>query len=45
MESLSEMDVDPEEIFDILVPVGEGAYGSVYKALDTRDGGLVGMLS
>ena len=43
MQALSE-DADPEEIFDILAPIGEGAFGSVYKALDKRDGALVGKL-
>eukprot|EP01084_Bolivina_argentea_P179726 310541_1 len=38
-----EDDLDPEEIFDILLPIGEGAYGSVYKALDNRDGHLVAL--
>eukprot|EP01084_Bolivina_argentea_P142534 250391_1 len=42
MEALSE-EADPEDIFDILVPVGEGAYGSVYKALDKRDSSLVAL--
>eukprot|EP01084_Bolivina_argentea_P179730 310547_1 len=32
---------DPEDIFDIIQPLGEGAYGMVYKALDKRDGELV----
>eukprot|EP01084_Bolivina_argentea_P179724 310539_1 len=42
MQALSE-DENPEEIFDILLPIGEGAYGSVYKALDNRDGHLVAL--
>jgi len=42
MDALSQKG-DPEVIFDILVPVGEGAYGSVYKALDKRDGSLVAL--
>eukprot|EP00808_Paulinella_micropora_P006200 g22531.t1 len=32
---------DPSEIFEILAKLGEGSYGSVYKALDTRDGKIV----
>merc|ERR1719384_2198083 len=32
---------DPEDIFDIIQPLGEGAYGMVYKAMDKRDGELV----
>eukprot|EP01083_Nonionella_stella_P124980 377776_1 len=32
---------DPEDIFDIIQPIGEGAFGAVYKALDKRDGELV----
>merc|ERR1719203_2399286 len=32
---------DPEDVFDIIQPLGEGAYGLVYKALDKRDGELV----
>eukprot|EP01084_Bolivina_argentea_P297582 512694_1 len=32
---------DPEDIFDIIQPLGEGAFGMVYKALDKRDGELV----
>lgn len=34
---------DPEEIFEILEPLGEGAYGSVYKAMDKRDGEMVAL--
>ena len=34
---------DPEDIFDIIQPLGEGAYASVYKALDKRDGELVAL--
>eukprot|EP01084_Bolivina_argentea_P179732 310551_1 len=34
---------DPEDIFDIIQPLGEGAYGMVYKALDKRDGELVAL--
>jgi len=34
---------DPELLFDIIQPLGEGAYGSVYKALDKRDGELVAL--
>lgn len=32
---------DPLKIFDILAKLGEGSYGSVYKALDKRDGKIV----
>lgn len=32
---------DPTEIFEILAKLGEGSYGSVYKALDKRDGKIV----
>ena len=39
-ESLADCQ-DPEKIFDIIQPLGEGAYGMVYKALDKRDGELV----
>jgi len=34
---------DPEKLFDIIQPLGEGAYGAVYKALDKRDGELVAL--
>jgi len=36
-------DEDPEEIFSIIQPLGKGAFGMVYKALDTRDGELVAL--
>lgn len=32
---------DPTEVFEILAKLGEGSYGSVYKALDKRDGKIV----
>jgi len=32
---------DPTEIFEILQKLGEGSYGSVFKALDHRDGKMV----
>jgi len=32
---------DPDEIFGIIQPLGEGAFGMVYKAVDQRDGELV----
>jgi serine/threonine protein kinase len=32
---------DPTEVFEILAKLGEGSYGSVYKALDKRDGQIV----
>jgi hypothetical protein len=32
---------DPSELFEVLAKLGEGSYGSVYKALDKRDGKLV----
>eukprot|EP00484_Ammonia_sp_Unknown_P017140 CAMPEP_0197027836 /NCGR_PEP_ID=MMETSP1384-20130603/7703_1 /TAXON_ID=29189 /ORGANISM="Ammonia sp." /LENGTH=672 /DNA_ID=CAMNT_0042456751 /DNA_START=99 /DNA_END=2117 /DNA_ORIENTATION=+ len=34
---------DPEHVFDILQPLGEGAYGMVYKAFDTRDKEIVAL--
>jgi len=34
---------DPDEIFDIIQPLGKGAFGMVYKALDKRDGELVAL--
>jgi hypothetical protein len=33
--------VDPTELFVIVSKLGEGSYGSVFKALDTRDGKAV----
>ena len=36
-------DDDPEELFDIIQPLGKGAFGMVYKALDKRDGELVAL--
>lgn len=35
------LDEDPTEIFEFLAQLGEGSYGSVYKALDKRDGKIV----
>ncbi len=32
---------DPSRIFEIISKLGEGSYGSVYKALDRRDGTIV----
>ena len=32
---------DPATIFEIQSKLGEGSYGSVFKAVDTRDGQLV----
>ena len=32
---------NPEELFDIIQPLGKGSFGMVYKALDKRDGELV----
>lgn len=32
---------DPSERFEILTKLGEGSYGSVYKALDRTDSKLV----
>eukprot|EP00462_Mataza_sp_D1_P027982 CAMPEP_0175175220 /NCGR_PEP_ID=MMETSP0087-20121206/33079_1 /TAXON_ID=136419 /ORGANISM="Unknown Unknown, Strain D1" /LENGTH=463 /DNA_ID=CAMNT_0016466801 /DNA_START=19 /DNA_END=1410 /DNA_ORIENTATION=- len=34
-------DVDPAEIFQVLAKLGEGSYGSVYKAIDKRDQQIV----
>eukprot|EP01084_Bolivina_argentea_P289983 498044_1 len=36
-------DDNPEELFDIIQPLGKGAFGMVYKALDKRDGELVAL--
>src|SRR4051794_9160694 len=32
---------DPAELFEVLAKLGEGSYGSVFKALDRRDGKVV----
>jgi len=32
---------DPMLVFDVLALLGQGSYGSVYKALDKRDGSIV----
>ena len=34
---------NPEDVFDIIQPLGKGAFGVVYKALDKRDGELVAL--
>lgn len=34
---------DPEKIFTILQPLGEGTFGKVHKALDNRDGEMVSL--
>jgi len=41
MSKIITSDEDPTEIFEFLAQLGEGSYGSVYKALDKRDGMLV----
>lgn len=33
----SNLECDPEEIFEILLPLGEGSFGTVFMAKDTRD--------
>mmetsp|Transcript_14931 Transcript_14931/g.29311 ORF Transcript_14931/g.29311 Transcript_14931/m.29311 type:complete len:365 (-) Transcript_14931:140-1234(-) len=34
---------DPGQIFKMQAKIGQGSYGSVYKAIDTRDGSVVGL--
>ena len=34
---------DPEEIFEVLEQLGEGSYGSVYKALHKQSGNIVAL--
>jgi serine/threonine protein kinase len=41
MSKIKASSQDPTEIFEILAKLGEGSYGSVYKALDKRDGKIV----
>eukprot|EP00457_Paulinella_chromatophora_P005908 gb/GEZN01005926.1/.p1 GENE.gb/GEZN01005926.1/~~gb/GEZN01005926.1/.p1 ORF type:complete len:467 (+),score=87.63 gb/GEZN01005926.1/:210-1610(+) len=41
MTSIKTAKEDPSEVFEILAKLGEGSYGSVYKALDQRDGKIV----
>lgn len=41
MEDSIITDVNPEEVFDILQQIGEGSYGTVYKALDKRNSTIV----
>jgi len=41
ISKLQTSDEDPTDIFEFLAQLGEGSYGSVYKALDKRDGKLV----
>lgn len=36
-------DEDPEEIFTIIQPLGKGAFGMVYQAMDTRNGEQVAL--
>eukprot|EP01084_Bolivina_argentea_P146661 256732_1 len=42
-EIFTQLDIDPELNFKILKPLGEGAYGAVFKAIDTRDDQLVAL--
>ena len=42
-EIFTQLDIDPEATFKILKPLGEGAYGAVFKALDLRDDQLVAL--
>jgi len=41
MSGLAIDKADPSEIFQVLAKLGEGSYGSVYKAIDKRDGQIV----
>lgn len=36
-------DLDPMEIFQVIALIGQGTYGSVYKARDRRDGKVYGL--
>ena len=42
-EIFTQLDIDPENNFKILKPLGEGAYGAVFKASDGRDDQLVAL--
>lgn len=33
IRSLIDIDIDPEKVFEILEPLGNGSYGCVFKAL------------
>eukprot|EP01083_Nonionella_stella_P013488 37953_1 len=39
-ENHTQTNVDPEDLFDIIHPLGSGSSGMIYKALDKRDGEL-----
>eukprot|EP01083_Nonionella_stella_P294876 1002208_1 len=36
----TQTNVDPEDLFDFINPLGKGSSGMIYKALDKRDGEL-----
>ncbi|KXS17677.1 Pkinase-domain-containing protein [Gonapodya prolifera JEL478] len=39
----AELQSDPKDVFDVISKLGEGSYGSVYKALHRRTGSLVAL--